>query len=243
VEDPPVRGQRRSRRWAIGLTGGLVVALAAWNNLVLTRLAGHPAPSVVLNAAATGVLLAAARAGGFSWDELGLARRRLPAGLRWGGACAGLVAAGYATALAVPALRPLLVDARVAGLDGGEVAAQVLLRVPFGTVLWEEVAFRGVLLAALSRLLPLPAAVAVSCAVFGVWHVRPTLAGLAANDLVDSPVATAAAVLAVCLGTAAAGVLFTGLRLRSGSLLAPVLLHLATNSLGTLAGAAAARLG
>jgi membrane protease YdiL (CAAX protease family) len=43
-------------------------------------------------------------------------------------------------------------------------------------------------------------------------------------------------------GTAAAGVLFTVLRLRSGSLLAPVLLHLATNSLGTPAVAAALRL-
>jgi hypothetical protein len=29
------------------------------------------------------------------------------------------------------------------------------------------------------------AATAVSCAVFGVWHVRPTLSGLAANDLAD----------------------------------------------------------
>jgi membrane protease YdiL (CAAX protease family) len=46
-----------------------------------------------------------------------------------------------------------------------------------------------------------------------------------------------------CLGTAAAGVLFAELRLRSGSLLAPALLHLATNCLGLLAAAAAHRLG
>jgi membrane protease YdiL (CAAX protease family) len=51
-----------------------------------------------------------------------------------------------------------------------------------------------------------------------------------------------AGVLLACLGTAAAGVLFTVLRQRSGSLLAPVLLHLATNSLGTLAAVAARRL-
>jgi membrane protease YdiL (CAAX protease family) len=38
-------------------------------------------------------------------------------------------------------------------------------------------------------------------------------------------------------------VLFAWLRVRSGSLLAPVLLHLATNALGTLAAAAAHRLG
>jgi membrane protease YdiL (CAAX protease family) len=45
-----------------------------------------------------------------------------------------------------------------------------------------------------------------------------------------------------CLATAAAGVLFSWLRLRSGSLLAPGLLHVATNSMGTLAAAAALRL-
>jgi membrane protease YdiL (CAAX protease family) len=38
-------------------------------------------------------------------------------------------------------------------------------------------------------------------------------------------------------------VLFVALRQRSGSLLAPVLLHLATNVLGVLAAAAAHRLG
>ena len=76
----------------------------------------------------------------------------------------------------------------------------------------------------------------------GIWHVRPTLDGLAVNGLARGPVATGAAVLLGCLGTAAAGVLFTALRLRSGSLLAPVLLHLATNSAGLGAAEAAIRL-
>jgi uncharacterized protein len=234
-----VRSRPTSRRWAVGLTGVLVVVLAAWNNLVVTRL---PGSYVLVNSTATVVLLAAARLAGLRWAELGLARRCLPAGLRWGGACLAAVAAAYALALAVPALRPLLTDARVADLDGGEIAHRVLVRIPLGTVLWEEVAFRGVLLAALLRLLPVPAAVGVAAAVFGIWHVRPTLSGLAANDLVHGPVATTAAVVAVCTATAAAGVLFSWLRLRSGSLLAPVLLHLATNSVGTLAAAAALRL-
>jgi membrane protease YdiL (CAAX protease family) len=148
------------------------------------------------------------------------------------------VAAGYGIAVAVPALRPLLRDARIAAMDGAQLAHQALVRVPFGTVLWEEVAFRGVLLAAGARVLSLPAATAVSSAVFGIWHIRPTLDALAANDVDGGPVAVALA----CLGTAAAGVAFTLLRLRSGSLLAPAMLHAATNSLGTLAAAAAFRL-
>lgn len=230
------------RRRLIGLTGAVVVVLAAWNNLVVPRLPGYPGSYVVANLMAAGTLLAAARWAGLSWEELGLARRRFPAGLRLGGVCAALVAAGLGAALAIPALRPLLTDARVTGMDGAEVAYQALVRVPLGTVLWEEIAFRGVLLAASARLFTVPAAIAVTSAVFGIWHIRPTLGALAANDLLEGPVRTGAVVLLACLGTAAAGVLFAALRLRSGSLLAPVLLHWATNALGTLAAAAAVRL-
>lgn len=221
----------------------LVPVLGAWNNLVVHRLPGRPGSYVVANVAAAGVLLVAARTAGLSWAELGIDRRRLAAGARWGGACAAVVAAGYGTALGVPALRPLLGDARVAGLGGGELAGQVLVRIPLGTVLWEEVAFRGVLLATLGRLLPRRGATGVSAALFGLWHVRPTLGALAANDLAGGPLARTGAVVLACLGTAAAGVLFAELRLRSGSLLAPALLHLATNCLGLLAAAAAHRLG
>ena len=111
----------------------------------------------------------------------GLARRRISAGAKWGGICFGVVAAAYLVALAVPQLRPLITDARVGGLDGGEVAYRVLVRIPLGTVLWEEVAFRGVLLAALARLSSLRVAVAISAGVFGLWHIRPTLGALAAK--------------------------------------------------------------
>lgn len=62
------------------------------------------------------------------------------------------------------------------------------------------------------------------------------------NDLGAGPVLVGLAVLFGCLATTAAGVVLTWLRLRSGSLLAPLLLHLATNSLGTLTVAAAVRL-
>lgn len=219
----------------------LVVLLPLWNGVVVGRFPGGA--YVALDLAAAAVLLAVARATGLSWTELGLSRRRVRSGLRWGGTAFGLVAAGLAVAVAVPVLRPLLADARAAGRDAGELAGELLVRIPLGTVLWEEIAFRGVLLAALARVLPLHRAVAVAAAVFGVWHVRPTLSGLAANDLAEATWLRAAAVLAVCTFTAVAGVLLSWLRLRSGSLLAPVLLHLATNTLGTVAAVAAHRLG
>jgi membrane protease YdiL (CAAX protease family) len=193
----------------------------------------------MVNAAATGVVMTAAHRAGLTAEDLGLSRWRVRSGLRWGGRCAALVTAGYGTALVVPALRPLLRDGRLEGLSGADLATAVLVRIPLGTVLWEEVAFRGVLLASLQRLVPPATAVAASSVLFGVWHVRPTLEALTANDLVERRVA---AVTLGCLGTAAAGVLFAELRRRSGSLVAPLLLHLAANAFGTLAAVASFRL-
>ncbi|RFU21697.1 CPBP family intramembrane metalloprotease [Geodermatophilus marinus] len=193
------------------------------------------------NLIATAVLLGAARAAGLSRAELGLDPRRVGAGLRWGGAFAAVVVAGCAAGVAVPATRPLFADARVAGAGAAELAHDVLVRIPLGTVLWEETAFRGVLLAVLARLLAPRTAVVASALLFGVWHVRPTASAVAANDLAGGAAAQALLVALGCLVTVGAGLLFAWLRVRSGSLLAPVLLHLATNTSGLLAAAVAQR--
>jgi uncharacterized protein len=238
-----VHARAAGRRGALVFAASVAVLLGAWNNVVITRMPGYPQSYVAVNLAATGLLLVGARVVGITWQELGLDRRRARAGLRWGGACVAVVAAGYAVGLAVPVLRPLLADERLAGADAAELAYQTLVRIPLGTVLWEETAFRSVLLAALVRVVSLRAAVVLSATLFGIWHIRPTLSAAAANDLLDGPPGLVLAVLLGCAFTATAGVLFAWLRLRSGSLLAPVLLHLATNSLGALAAAAAHRLG
>jgi membrane protease YdiL (CAAX protease family) len=141
----------------------------------------------------------------------------------------------------MPEARPLLRDKRVAGLSGRRLAYQVLLRIPLGTVCWEEVAFRGVLHAALRRVLTERAAIAAQSALFGVWHVRPAAETLRANQLAPGRTARIAAVAAVVAGTAAADALLSVLRERSGSLAAPVLLHLAANCSGPVASAAGAR--
>ena len=139
----------------------------------------------------------------------------------------------------MPATRPVLGDRRITGLTGRGVAYQALVRIPAGTVLWEEVAFRGVLQAALRRVLPGPAAIAVTSGVFGLWHVRPTVEALRINQLAASRRAAAGPVAAAVAATAAAGLLLSWLRERSGSLAAPVLLHLTANCGAALAACAA----
>jgi uncharacterized protein len=74
--------------------------------------------------------------------------------------------------------------------------------------------------------------------VFGLWHVSTALGDARPAG---SPVLAVASVAGTVVLTALGGVLFGWLRLRSGSLLAPAGLHLATNSAGLLAAAVAGR--
>jgi membrane protease YdiL (CAAX protease family) len=209
-------------------------ALTAYNNLA-GRQRWHQRWYPLANLGAAGTALAAAAASGLTAADLGLERGRLGAGLRCGATPSGALAAAWVILAAVPATRPALADRRITGLTWPEVAYQVTVRIPAGTVLWEEVAFRGVLQAALRRILPRPAAMAVTNGVFGLWHVRPTMEALAINQMAASRRAAVGSVAATVAGTAAAGLLLSWLRERSGSLAAPVLLHLSANCGAALA--------
>jgi len=201
------------------------VVLAGYNNLP-DRGRWYP----LVNGCAAAAALVAARSAGLTRAELGLGRTR--SGLAWGAAASAPVAVAFAAAALTPAARPLLADERVAGLRGRRLAYQVLVRIPVGTVAWEEIAFRGVLRAALRRVLPAPAATAAASVVFGIWHIRPTAEALDMNGVTTS---RGVKITAVVLGTAVAGALLDFLRERSGSLAAPVVLHLTANCAGPLA--------
>jgi membrane protease YdiL (CAAX protease family) len=222
----------------VAFAAAACVALAGYNNLLGAQ-PWHRRWYPAVNALAAAVLLAAASASGLTLADLGLRRDRLRAGFRLGSAAAAPVVAGFGLAAVIPGGRRLLDDQRIAGLDRRQLAYQVLLRIPVGTVAWEEVAFRGVLQAALRRVLAEPAATAVGSAVFGLWHIRPTAEALAINRLAADRGARITAVTAVAAVTAGAGALLSLLRERSGSLAAPVLLHLAANCAAPLASALA----
>lgn len=211
------------RRWLpLVVTSG---ALLAWSNLLVPTLGSSTGVRAAVNIGAAGALALAARAGGITGPEMGLNPRNWRSGLRWGGAALAVVTAGYAAALAIPAVRTLLADAE-ATTPLAELLWRALVHIPLGSVLAEELAYRGVLLAHARRQLPDGAANVVTAVVFGLWHV--TGAG-------SSAVGTVAA-------TTAAGLGFTWLRLRSGSLLAPIGLHLGTNTMGVLVSPVAAAL-
>jgi uncharacterized protein len=188
---------------------------------------------------AAALLLLVGRAAGLSWAQLGLGPGSLLRGLRWGGVCAAIVVAGYAVALAVPALHRFFLDTRYR-LGLRPVFGAAFLSVPLGTVVFEEVAFRGVLWALVEDRAGAGWATAVTAVLFGLWHVLPALDLARTNTAVAGSGRRArlvAAVVGTVLFTAAAGVLFAELRRLSGSLLAPMLLHWATNAAGVLGSA------
>ncbi len=209
----------------------------AWNRLVPE--AWYVPFAVVC---ALGLLWVGRRVVGLSWDQLGLAREHVGRGLRWGAGAAGVVLAVYVVGFALPWTHDLFLDERVEGRSFGWVLFAALVRVPFGTVLLEEVAFRGLLPAALATRLRRGWAVVWSALAFGLWHVLPAMGLENVNPVADDTVGQLPAwvtVVGSVLSTAAVGVFLWWLRDRSQSLLAPMALHWSTNALGYLFAAAA----
>jgi CAAX protease family protein len=212
----------------------LVFAVLALHNVVGNEVVPDAA-YVPVNLLTGALLVCLALAAGASFGDLGLGRADASTGLRWGLAIAGVVAVGLAVGIALPPTRGLFHDQRVADLSGAGLAYEALVRIPLGTALFEEIAFRGVLLALLLRLTSTIPAVAVSSALFGLWHILPTISALRANDLAEGIAATFGAVVGAVVVTGIGGVLLCALRLHTGSLVAPVVAHTATNSLAIAA--------
>lgn len=217
----------------------VMIAMLAVVNVVDIRVR-HA--SLVVGPACAAVLLAGGRLGGLSWADLGLGRGTWRRGLAWAAAVIGVVAVVVAAGAALPLTREAFRDSRYQ-LSLGNAMLTAFVFIPVGTVLVEEVAFRGVLWGLLRRMGGTFVATAVSSALFGLWHVLPSLGFAADNEAFGSAVgrgreAQAVTVLATVLFTAGAGVVLCELRRRSGSVLASAGLHWAVNGLSVLASAA-----
>jgi uncharacterized protein len=224
-----VSSSTRDGHWA---PVAATLALLALSNVVSNRIVtgwGY----VPWNAAMAVVLVAfARRVDALTWDEIGLARRDLRSGLRWAAVLAALVATGYLVAVIVPDLRDLFRDRRVGDTTAARMLAEVVVRIPIGTVLLEEVAFRGVLLGQIRRRIGAAKGLALMALAFGLWHVLPAWRINTVNPVVEqSGVGRGAAVVGAVVATALAALPLGWARLRSQSLVAPIGLHVATNSL------------
>jgi membrane protease YdiL (CAAX protease family) len=228
MTDPPEARLRKG--WALGAALGVLAV-----GLVVDQ--AVPGTHVVVGLGLVAGLVVVARVAGLTAADLGLARSTWPAGLRWGAAAAALVGATFALSLLIAPVRQAVPYGD--GSLGWATLRAVLVVIPLGTVLPEELAFRGVLLALLGRRYGVRAGTLLSSGLFGLWHVLPSLGGGVANATIAGVVGADAAgsavrVVVTVLFTSLAGMVLCWLRLRSGSLLAPVLAHWTVNGLGVI---------
>ncbi|NLG55814.1 MAG: CPBP family intramembrane metalloprotease [Rhodococcus sp.] len=199
---------------------GFAVAAAAiaWNNAVLPALdrqlnlglRGRTAA----NAAAGLGAVAAASAMGCDADALGFSRAKLGRGLVGGLAASAVPIAAAFAAYLTPAPRQKFVERSAPPRPIEWIAVHI----PVGTALAEELIFRSALYGLTQRWSPL-ARTAIRMGAFGGWHIHPAQV---AGDSVPGTVAL----------TGASSALFDGLRAATGSVVAPILLHLAINGSG-----------
>lgn len=222
-----------------GVAAGAVAGLAALTRLALdgrTRVAWHPAMHLGVAGVAAGLALAA----GTDVDDLGLDPRRLIRGSAVGAAAGGAMVAPMLVGRRRDHVRQRLIRAAET-LDTERHPAHVaLVRIPLNTALYEEMLFRGALLALLGRVAGPWRAALVSSLAFGVWHMpevfgrTPERAGRARWRTVGESLATLAF-------TGSAGLVFVALRRATRSLAAPVVAHAVVNGAGHAVAVAAWR--
>jgi uncharacterized protein len=216
----------------------VVVAMLALANLIAHFTT--PWANIATVPAAAVALVALVRARGLTWTELGLGREHWRSGMRYALLAGGLVLTVVAVGALLPWTRPMFLNDRYATLSGALIASMIII--PLQTVIPEELAFRGVLHGALDRAWGFRGVAAAGSLLFGLWHIATSL-GLTTSNLGFTRIlgggvfgVVAGVVLAVA-ATSAAGFVFTWLRRRSGSLLAPIALHWSLNGMGALAAA------
>jgi membrane protease YdiL (CAAX protease family) len=230
---PPTRTRHHLRTGPV-VTAAVVVVCV----LVVANIGGRFVPGllhVVLAPMVAGALVLVARAAGLTWHDLAMRAASLRRGLKHAAiAVAGIVVI-YLGALLWPVTQEFFLDTRHR-LGGAAIAFAALVAIPIGTVLLEEVAFRGVLWGLVSRRFGGRAATGVTSSLFGLWHILPSFSFARANHAVFSYAAHAGPLIVIgTVGfTTLAGVVLAELRRHSGSLLAPAGLHWAANALGVV---------
>jgi uncharacterized protein len=236
--DPVVSQLSALHRFRIQVDVAVVVVV-----LVLTNLIAHfttPWASIATVPAAAVGLVILLRCNGLGWAELGLGRDHWKSGLGYALAAVAVVVTVIAAGALLPLTRPMFMNNHYATISGALVASMIII--PLQTVIPEELAFRGVLHGALNRAWGFRGVAVAGSLLFGLWHIATSL-GLTSSNvgftrLFGGGVAgMLAGVTLAVIATAVAGLVFSWLRRRSGSLIAPIALHWSLNGLGALAAA------
>lgn len=216
-----------ARPWPLAGALAVLAATSLLNNVVAPHLyllwAALAVVALVLLAAADGLHRQ-------QWGFGPISRRAGLAALGFGAATAAVLLLGTQ----LPGVSSAFLDDRVSGMTAGDLAFVALIRAPLGTAVLEEIAFRGILLAMLTRRFGLVWGIAGSSVAFGLWHLVPAIE-IAGQNAALGPVLgdhDLSAAVAGMLAAALAGVFLCLLRIRYDHLVVPIAVHATANSLG-----------
>ena len=216
------------RRWQLAVGGVLATLVVA--NVMSNRVL--PSWAYVPWSLAVAVAIVAIARRCVSLQLMGFTEWRR--GAWWGGVLFVLTAGVLLLGLAMPVFNEMYNDRRVTGGTWTWIY-QAFLRIPFGTAVLEETAFRAVLPALFALRWGVLRGCIAASACFGFWHVLPSL-GLtevnpAATRIFGSGAAgVLAAVVFAVVGTGVAGLWWCWIRYRSRSILATIIAHVGSNS-------------
>ncbi len=210
--------------------GGLLIFLAVLLNYVQTLTSGWANWAIIFFGVCILVLIV--RFIPLEFADIGIERKYAKSGIKFGLLFALLVwLLFFVTYIVAP---DVFVDSRYNG-SAGQIAFSVLVFIPLHTVLLEELLFRGAMLGYFLKRHSQNVAIISSSLLFGLWHILPSL-GLAESSRTLSTTlgteysAHIISVIGAVVATSVAGVVFCLLRIRSKSLVAPIIAHWSINA-------------
>jgi membrane protease YdiL (CAAX protease family) len=115
------------------------------------------------------------------------------------------------------------------------LVSRLLIRIPLGTAIFEEMLFRGIFLGLLLKELRPQGALLSSSLMFGVWHIVPALKVMFRNFGVSSVLPGTGMFILGILGAVIAGYFFGWVRIRTNNIIGPVIAHLLINDIALVA--------
>ncbi len=172
-------------------------------------------------------------------QDIGLSKESLGKGMRVSFVIIGITVVG--SMLAYMISPDAFLDERYRQSIGQALVASLII-LPIRTVILEELLFRGLLWGVLAKQKSELYATLASSLLFGLWHILPSRnIGDKAFSGVELTISEPIVIVGIVVATFLAGVVFSELRRRSGSLLPAVAAHWAINSAGILLAAIAWR--
>lgn len=189
------------------------------------------------NSIAAIVSISAAWLMGLSLNSLGLSPSSVIKGSIIGLAASLLIIGSALLLASLPFLRSYFLSQHsILKSRTSLIVYETVIRIPLVTALFEEVIFRAFLLGVFMLYMPTAWAIVLSSVVFGLWHISPSINSMNENHYksIKSKDSSRLYIGANVLFTTLAGIGFCLLRIMSGSIAAPWLVHWSINAGGVV---------